>query len=114
MAQKCLFCEIVAGREPGEMVWQNEQFMAIKNKYPKAPIHLLVMPKMHVSKAKMVRDVDQQFYGELMAAVMEVVKQNKMENNGYKLVLNGGGYNHFDHEHVHIMGGTKSEPGGES
>ncbi len=43
--QSCLFCKIVAGEESAEKVWENEEFIAIKNKFPMAPTHLLVMPK---------------------------------------------------------------------
>lgn len=110
----CLFCKIGAGSEPADVVWKNEEFVAIKNKYPKAPIHVLVMPIEHVSKATMVESIDEKFYGKLMKAVYTVVKDLNMENSGYKLVNNGGGYNHFDHEHIHVIGGSKTEPGGES
>jgi len=128
----CLFCKIVAGEEPAEKVWENEEFLCIQNKYPVSPIHVLVVPKAHIVKAmwiaplrpkglrgaKLVVSMDQ-FWGKMMTAVFAVVHQldlNKTKPGGsragYKLVNNGAGYNHFEHEHMHILGGTKTEPGG--
>lgn len=111
----CLFCEIVAGTEPCEKVWENNEFIAIKNKYPVAKVHLLVMPKKHVSKrlesSKMKLP---EFWSKIMQAVFEVVNLSNLDKTGYKLVNNGAGYNHFDHEHIHVLGGTESEPGGKT
>lgn len=122
--EKCLFCKIGAKEEPAEFVWEDEEFMCIKNKYPVAPVHLLVIPKDHRVKtewngptslnlrgAKLPVSLGQ-FWGKMMAVVFLVVCQLGLDKTGYKLVNNGGGYNHFEHEHMHILGGTKKEPAG--
>jgi histidine triad (HIT) family protein len=116
MDSDCLFCKIALKQEPAFVVWENEEFIAIKNKYPKAPVHLLVIPKKHVSKKGLVSGsvTFDGFWDRIMGAVFEVIVLKKLDKNGYKLVNNGAPYNHFDHEHIHIMGGTKTEPGGES
>lgn len=111
---QCLFCEIAGDRAPSTKVWESDAFVAIENKYPKAPIHLLVMPKDHVSKALLIKEGKKGFFEELMLAVVEVIKLQGLDKSGYKLVNNGAGYNHFDHEHIHVLGGTKGEPGGET
>lgn len=98
---------------PAVKVWENDDFLAIENKYPKAPVHLLVMPKRHESKKLLVTGQGNIYQG-LMEAVYIVVREKGLDSSGYKLVNNGGGYNHFDHEHIHVMGGSKTEPGGES
>lgn len=137
----CLFCKIVAGEEPSEKIWENDEFVCIRNKYPVAPTHVLVIPKAHIVKATWIAplrsptspsatlgvklrgaklDVSTgQFWGKIMSAVFEVVAQLGLDKTtptggqaGYKLVNNGAGYNHFEHEHVHVMGGSKTEPGG--
>ncbi len=111
--ETCLFCRIVAREEPGVVVWENEEFVAIENKYPVAPIHLLVMPKDHISKLDLASGVTKDnFWGKIMATVFEVVRLKGLNKTGYKLVNNGGGYNHFDHEHIHVLGGTREEPAG--
>lgn len=115
--EKCLFCQIVAGKEPSKKVWENEEFLAIENKYPQAPIHVLVIPKEHVRKQDVSRLEDEQnklFWGKMMDAVFQVVKHLSLDKTGYKLVNNGAGYNHFEHEHMHILGGSKEEPAGKT
>lgn len=123
--ESCLFCKIVAGKEPSVKVWENVGFLAIKNKYPVAKVHILVLSKEHVSKrmlasaplrqgfggAEMTRS---RFWSKIMEAVFIVVRLNGLDKSGYKLVNNGAGYNHFDHEHIHVLGGTKEEPAGKT
>lgn len=108
----CLFCRIGEKKEPAEIVWEDDEFMAIKNKYPVAPTHVLVMPKHHVKKAEVGTSQSGMFWGKIMPVVFEVVALLGLDKTGYKLVNNGAGYNHFEHEHIHILGGTKTEPGG--
>jgi histidine triad (HIT) family protein len=112
----CLFCKIGEHKEPSEIVWESEEFICIKNKYPVAPVHVLVMPKSHVVKGSWAKlpDTTGQFWGKIMPVVFEVVALLRLDKTGYKLVNNGAGYNHFDHEHIHIMGGSKAEPGGQT
>ena len=112
--QNCLFCKIAAGAEPATIVWENDSFMAIKNKYPAAPVHLLVIPREHVSKKAEMQKTDSGFWGEFMTAVFNVIRDQKLDKGGYKLVNNGAGYNHFDHEHMHVLGGSKEEPAGKT
>lgn len=120
----CLFCKIGAKEEPSEIVWENKEFICIKNKYPVAPIHVLVMPKDHIVKSNWISPTSLKlrgakmpvttghFWGKIMPVVFEVVALLELDKSGYKLVNNGAGYNHFEHEHIHILGGTKTEPGG--
>jgi len=69
----------------------------------------------HIVKEKVREIEDEQnkvFWGKMMAAVFQVVKHLGLDKTGYKLVNNGAGYNHFEHEHVHVLGGSKEEPAG--
>lgn len=102
-----MFCQIAEGQIEAERVWENADFLAIPDKYPKAPIHLLVIPKLHVSKDANMEKEDQNHWGPLMSAVMQVVRLKKLNQTGYKVVTYGAGFNHFDHEHVHVLGGAK-------
>lgn len=108
----CLFCLIGEHKEPSEIVWENDEYIAIKNKYPTAPVHVLVMPKHHIKKVEVGTSESGMFWGKMMPVVFGVVNQLGLDKTGYKLVNNGAGYNHFEHEHIHILGGTKTEPGG--
>lgn len=110
----CLFCQIAKGEAPSTKVWEDEDFVAIVNKFPVAPVHLLVLPKDHVSKKELVEQGIPGFWEDLLAASITVIKDQGLDKKGYKLVNNGAGYNHFDHEHMHVLGGTKGEPGGKT
>lgn len=115
--EKCLFCQIVVGESPSKKVWENEEFLAIENKYPQAPVHVLVMPKEHMKKKEVVEinsEQNMEFWGKMMDAVFQVVKHLGLDKTGYKLVNNGAGYNHFEHEHTHVLGGSKEEPAGKT
>lgn len=104
-SQDCIFCKIIAGELESTKVWENSSFIAIQNKYPEAPIHVLVMPKLHIEKDDVMTVKTQPFWGDIMSAVTEVIQLRKLDTQGYKLVINGAGYNHLEHEHVHIMSG---------
>lgn len=108
----CLFCKIVEGEEPSEKVLEAENFLVIKNKYPVAPVHLLVLFKKHREKEDTISGECSGFWDEMMAACWEAIRHFGLDKTGYKLVNNGAGYNHFEHEHMHILGGTKEEPAG--
>ena len=113
--EACLFCKIAAGEEPSEKIWENEEVLCIKNKYPVAPTHVLVMPKSHIVKQEVASGLQNEgFWSKMMSAVFLVVRQLELNKSGYKLVNNGAGYNHFEHEHFHVLGGTKTEPGGKT
>jgi len=108
----CLLCKIIACKEPGKKVWENEAFVAIENKYPKAPIHVLVMPKDHIEKSDTMYGATPAFWNDFMAAIAAVIAHYGLDKTGYKFVNNGAGYNHFTHEHMHVLGGSEEEPSG--
>jgi len=115
--KKCLFCQIVVGESPSKKVWEDKEFLAIENKYPQAPVHVLVMPKEHVKKKEVIEinsEQNMEFWSKMMNAVFQVVKHLGLDKTGYKLVNNGAGYNHFQHEHIHVLGGSKEEPAGKT
>jgi len=112
----CLFCKIVDGSEPSKKVLDLPEFLVIKNKFPHAPIHILVLDKKHREKSDtMAGKFNADLYWEkMMQAAWGAIKHLKLDKTGYKIINNGAGYNHFEHQHLHIMGGSKEEPGGPS
>jgi len=106
----------VSGTEPAEVVLDEENFLVIKNKYPVCPIHVLVLDKKHREKSDTIAGVykDEGYWDEMFAAINKAIKHLGLDKTGYKLVNNGAGYNHFEHEHFHILGGTGEEPGGKT
>lgn len=112
--QNCLFCKIVQGNEPSEKVHEDENFLVIKNKFPQAPIHVLVIDKKHREKPDTLsgKFFSEMYWDKLFKTIYDTIGMLGLDKTGYKLVNNGAGYNHFQHEHFHIMGGSESEPGG--
>lgn len=114
MRKDCLFCQIVGGKVLSPRIYEDENFIAINDKYPQAPIHVLVIPKQHVDKRKVEFERNDKFWGMMMETVGKVVSQLGLSDKGYILRLNGGGFNHFWHEHVHVLGGEGLEGEGTS
>lgn len=112
--EDCLFCRIVAGKESSEKVLEQGDFMVIRNKFPVAPVHLLILDKKHREKKETISGQHPGFWDGAMAAAFAAIKKFGLEKTGYKLVNNGAGYNHFEHEHIHVLGGTSKEPAGQT
>ena len=110
----CLFCKIVLGEEPSQKVLETDNFIVIRNKYPVAPVHLLVVDKQHREKSATIAGAyfESSYWDNMIQAANEAIQMLNLNKTGYKLVNNGAGYNHFEHEHLHILGGSEKEPGG--
>jgi histidine triad (HIT) family protein len=100
----CIFCLIAAGKAPSKKIWENEDFLAIENKFPEAPIDILVLPKAHLEKSE-ARTSPDGYWDSFMKAIWEVVSAGGYDRTGYVLQNNGAGYNHLEHEHMHILSG---------
>jgi len=102
----CLFCKIVEGEIPSNKILENDDFIAFHDLYPKAPIHILVIPKKHV-------DCFQNVSAETMAGmtpfIQEVAALTGIEKSGYRLITNNGddGGQEIHHLHFHVLGGAK-------
>lgn len=105
MDSDCLFCKIAAHQEPGEVVLEDADIIVIKNKFPKAPVHLLVMPKKHYSKNSAHFSHQTNLYDDLMEKAGQAAQKMGLANGNYKIIINGSKVGHFDHEHLHLLGG---------
>lgn len=116
MSESCLFCKIVEGSAPCVKILESGSFIVIKNKYPQAPIHVLVLDKKHREKTETMKGdfADEGYWDKIMGVTWKAIVKLGLNKTGYKIVNNGAGYNHFEHQHLHIMGGSKEEPGGVS
>lgn len=104
----CLFCKIADGRVKAEVVYEDAQVMAFKDIHPKAPVHVLVIPKAHVANLKEARREHQALLGHLMLQVASVAEQLGL-GSGFKTILNTGvdGGQEIYHLHAHLLGGQK-------
>jgi histidine triad (HIT) family protein len=106
----CIFCEIANGNARAKIVYEDEKFIAFENINPRAPVHILVIPKDHIEKKDAMEGKVPCLWGDLMIATYKVIQQFELDKTGYRLVVNGAGYNAIYHEHVHVMGGKDWRP----
>jgi histidine triad (HIT) family protein len=102
----CLFCRILRGEIPAKKVYENEYVLAFEDIDPKAPTHVLVIPKKHFAGLKEAQVGDAEVIGRCHLAAAEIARQRNIEH-GYRTVLNvgpGAGQSVF-HLHVHLLGG---------
>jgi histidine triad (HIT) family protein len=103
----CLFCKIVKREIPSDIVYENDHVLAFKDVRPVAPTHALVIPKRHVVGIADASREDAALLGELLLAAREVANKLRLNEGGYRLVINNGpdaGQSVF-HLHLHVLGG---------
>jgi histidine triad (HIT) family protein len=103
----CLFCRIVAGEIPSTRVAEDEQVIAIRDVAPRAPTHILVMPRDHIASAADLTDADASLVGRIFATAAALARSEGIADGGYRVVTNVGrwGGQSVDHLHFHLMGG---------
>ena len=102
----CLFCKIVQGKIPAKKVYEDEHTFAFEDIDPKAPTHVLIVPRKHLTGLKEAGDADAEIIGRCHLTAAKIAKDRKTED-GYRTVLNVGpkaGQSVF-HLHVHLIGG---------
>lgn len=105
----CIFCKIIRGDIPATFVQQDEGFVAFADINPKAPVHLLVMPRRHVRSVNEVADQDADFGQRLLEFIAVAAAAAGISQTGYRVVINNGpdAGQEVDHLHVHVLGGRE-------
>ena len=104
--EDCIFCKIVRGEIPANIVYESENVLAFDDVNPMAPVHVVVVPKLHVAT---LMDVSDGMMDDIISAVQEVAKIKEIDKKGFRTVINcnkEGGQVIF-HLHIHILGGRK-------
>lgn len=107
MEDNCIFCKIVKGEIPSTRVFENDEFLAFKDRNPAAPVHVLVIPKRHIPRLSAASAEDAPLLGNMLVAVGLTAKELGLEN--YRLIINdgaGAGQTVF-HLHAHILSGKE-------
>ncbi len=106
-ADTCLFCKIVAGEIPANVIYENDLVVGFRDINPKAPTHVLVIPRKHISTINDIADDDATLLGSMYLAARDIAAQEELAAPGYRTVMNCGeaaGQSVF-HIHLHVMGG---------
>jgi len=104
----CIFCKIVAGQIPAKKVFEDEELIAFHDIHPWAPVHVLIIPRVHIaSLADVVPDHDA-LLGRLLGLAPRLMKQLGV-HNGFRTVVNTGrdGGQEVQHLHMHVLGGPR-------
>ena len=103
----CLFCRIIAGELPSTTVHEDDRVVAIRDIAPRAPTHVLIMPRDHIPSALDLTEADGPLLGRMFEVAADLARSLGLDEGGYRLVSNVGqwGGQSVDHLHVHLMGG---------
>jgi diadenosine tetraphosphate (Ap4A) HIT family hydrolase len=103
----CLFCRIIAGEVPSTKVHEDDLVVAIRDVAPRAPTHILLLPREHIVSAADLTEAHAPTLGRLFAVAADLARREGIAEAGYRLVTNVGRYagQSVDHLHVHLLGG---------
>ena len=102
----CIFCKIIAGEIPAKKVYEDDKVLAFFDIAPQAPVHILVIPKMHITSAAHVDEKSSDHVAACFAAIPQIVEAQGL-HNGFRVITNSGtdGGQTVFHLHFHILGG---------
>lgn len=101
----CIFCKIIRKEIPSQAVYENDSIYAFRDINPKAPVHIMIVPKKHFPTLNQTEDFS--IYPDIFRAVTEIAKQEGIDEKGYRVVANcndDGGQTVY-HIHFHLLGG---------
>ncbi|MHB1528144.1 MAG: histidine triad nucleotide-binding protein [Acidiferrobacteraceae bacterium] len=104
----CLFCRIIGGEVPSTRIHEDDLAVVIKDIHPKAPVHLLVIPRAHIESLEEIGPVDDRLVAHLLR-LLPLLAQKQGLSDGFRTIINtgrGGGQEIF-HLHVHLLGGGR-------
>jgi len=103
----CIFCKVAAHEEPAKILYEDEQCVVFQDANPKAPVHLLVIPRKHITSLNDNLEQDKELLGHLMTVVGRMAREQGVDGTGYRAVINTNaeaGQTVF-HLHIHLLGG---------
>ena len=105
----CIFCKIAKNEIASDAVYEDGVLRVVKDIHPKAPVHLLVIPKIHIQSVDQLEEIHNDLIAQLIHAAKNTARSQGL--SGYKLVFNvgRGGGQVIDHLHLHILGGWKND-----
>jgi len=105
--EDCIFCRIIAGQVATKLVYQDDTSVAFDDMYPKAPVHVLVVPRRHIPRLLDAGEEDEKLLGHLLTVANKISRDRGVAEPGYRICINvnrGAGQVVF-HLHLHVMGG---------
>ncbi len=105
----CIFCKIINKEIPSTIVYEDEEILAFKDIHPVTPVHILVIPKKHISSLAEIKKEDEAVIGKIYTAINKIAKQEGILEKGFRVIVNCGedGGQEVKHLHFHLLGGKK-------
>ena len=105
----CIFCNIIAGKNPSQMLYQDEQVSAFRDIHPVAPTHVLVVPNKHIASMNDLAPEDEPMIGHLFTVARQIAEEEGIAESGYRLIANTGPHagQAVFHLHLHVIGGNR-------
>ena len=106
---ECIFCRIVAGEIPADIVYQDEELLAFRDINPQAPKHIIIIPKSHIPSVIQLTNEQQGLISHLILTAKEIAEKEGFSTRGYRLTINCGaeGGQLVPHLHLHLLGGRQ-------
>ena len=106
--ENCLFCKIVAGLIPARKVYEDDEILAFHDIHPARPVHLLVIPKRHITSLATATEADAPVLGRILVVANRLATEQGSPD-GFRLIINTGpiGHQEVQHLHAHIVGGPE-------
>ena len=105
----CIFCSIIHGKIPSDIIYQDDVFIAFRDIHPQAPVHVLIIPRVHIASINDVTEKHTELMGKLMLTAKKIAAAEKISVSGYRLAFNTGpdGTQIVPHIHLHLLGGRR-------
>ena len=105
----CIFCQIASGKIPSDTVYQDQEIVAFRDINPKAPVHILIIPKKHIASLDQLSQSATALVGRMVAVASRLAKGEGVAEKGYRLAINCGkeGGQLVPHLHMHLLGGRQ-------
>jgi histidine triad (HIT) family protein len=105
----CIFCKIIAGQIPSDVIYTDDKVIAFRDINPMAPVHLLIIPREHIPSLNDVTEQQITMVGHMVQVAKQLAKQQGIATKGYRVVINTGpqGGQVVQHLHMHLLGGRE-------
>ena len=105
----CIFCKIIKKEIPSNIVYEDDEILAFRDINPVAPVHILVIPKKHISSLVDLSEEDELLVGKIYTTINKIANEEGIAEKGFRVVVNCGkdGGQEVKHLHFHILGGKK-------
>jgi histidine triad (HIT) family protein len=107
VAEKNIFAKIIAKEIPADIVFEDDRALAFRDTGPKAPVHILIVPKQDIARISEAKSDDETLLGHLLTVAAQIARKEGIDSTGYRLVINKGrdAGESVPHLHVHLLGG---------